>query len=71
MVESVIPTKEVSPFSPQTRPDVEYSEMILYEVQLMLEAKRTEEAMKHLREYETYIADTLMSLETKGGQAIL
>ncbi len=51
----------------QSHPDVEYSEMVLYEVQLMREAGRGEEALKHLALYEPHISDLLTFEETRGG----
>ncbi len=57
----------VCPPSVQSHPDVEYSEMVLYEVQLMREAGRGEEALKHLALYEPHISDLLTFEETRGG----
>jgi len=50
----------------QTKPDYEFSEMILYEVQLMMEAGRGEDALKHISQFEPHICDFLTIWETKG-----
>jgi len=49
----------------QTKPDYEFSEMILYEVQLMMEAGRGEDALKHISQFEPHICDFLTIWETK------
>ncbi|XP_064405279.1 N-alpha-acetyltransferase 15, NatA auxiliary subunit-like [Halichondria panicea] len=46
-------------------PDYEYSEMILYEVQLMLEAGLKDEALKHMKTFESNICDPLSVMETR------
>jgi peptide alpha-N-acetyltransferase len=51
---------------PSKLPDYEFSEMILYEVQLLMEKGTYDQALKHLEEYKRYISDTLSYLETKG-----
>ena len=50
----------------QSKPDYEFSELILYEVQLMLESGRKEEALKHICQFESHICDTRSVYETKG-----
>ena len=50
----------------QTKPDYEFSEMILYEVQLMMEAGKGEDALKHISQFEPHICDFLTIWETKG-----
>ena len=50
----------------QSKPDYEFNELILYEVQLMMESGRKEEALKHICQFESQICDTLTVYETKG-----
>ena len=40
--------------------------MVLYEVQLLLEAGRKDEALKHSKAYENNICDPLSVMETRG-----
>ena len=52
---------------PQAKPpDYEYSEMVLYEVQLFLEAGMKGEALKHIKTFESNIGDPLSVMETRG-----
>lgn len=47
-------------------PDYEFSEMILYEVQLYRESGRSRDALTHLEEHKKIISDDLAFFETKG-----
>ena len=40
--------------------------MVLYEAQLLLEAGRPEDSLKHLQSFEQHICDPLTHWETKG-----
>ena len=52
---------------PQAKPpDYEYSEMVLYEVQLLQEAGMKGEALKHIKSFESNISDPLSVMETRG-----
>ena len=55
----------------QSKPDYEFNELILYEVQLMMESGRKEEALKHICHFESQICDTLTVYETKGTYNLL
>ena len=55
-------------FNVQILPDYEFSEMILYEVQLLMESGKSSEALKHLEDYKPYISDRLAYYETKGNE---
>ena len=48
------------------KPDYEFSEMVLYEAQLLLEAGRAADSLKHLQNFEQHICDPLNHWETKG-----
>lgn len=55
---------------PQTTPDqvdYEYSELLLYQNQVLREAGLYKEALDHLHKYEKLICDKLAVEETRGG----
>lgn len=54
----------------KVKPDYEFSEMVLYEVQLMQEAGLVHDSLKHIRSFEVDISDRLMLLETKAAVAL-
>ena len=60
----------VCPSASQVKPDYEFSEMVLYEVQLMQEAGLVHDSLKHIRSFEADISDRLMLLETKAAAAL-
>lgn len=51
---------------PQTQPDYEFSEMVLYEVQLLMEGGMIGKAISHLEEFKEHISDDLTFTETMG-----
>ena len=51
---------------PQKLPDYEFSEMILYEVQLLLESGAYKDALKFLEDFRHYVSDMLAYAEIKG-----
>ena len=53
-------------FSVQGNPDYEFSEMVLYEVMLMLEGGMKNRALVHIKNFESKICDVLFIMETKG-----
>ena len=56
--------------SVQTSPDkvdYEYSELLLYQNQVLREAGLNKEALEHLSNYEKQICDKLAVEETRGG----
>lgn len=58
--------------STQTSPDkvdYEYSELLLYQNQVLREAGLYKEALEHLSNYEKQICDKLAVEETRGGAA--
>lgn len=59
--------------SAQTSPDkvdYEYSELLLYQNQVLREAGLYKEALEHLSNYEKQICDKLAVEETRGGAAV-
>lgn len=50
----------------QSLPDYEFSEMVLYEVQLLQESGRGQDALKHLEDYKKFISDQLAYSEMRG-----
>lgn len=57
-------------WSVQTSPDkvdYEYSELLLYQNQVLREAGLHKEALEHLSNYEKQICDKLAVEETRGG----
>ena len=50
----------------QKLPDYEFSEMILYEVQLLLESGAYKDALKFLEDFRHYVSDMLAYAEIKG-----
>lgn len=50
----------------QTKPDTEFSELVLYEVQVMMEGDMHEAALKHMNSFESSICDTGCLFENKG-----
>lgn len=57
----------------QTSPDkvdYEYSELLLYQNQVLREAGLYKEALEHLSNYEKQICDKLAVEETRGGSAL-
>ena len=50
----------------QNKVPPEYSEVVLYEVMVMLEAGNYEEALKHISNFESDICDLLGLKEAKG-----
>lgn len=60
------------PLSAQTSPDkvdYEYSELLLYQNQVLREAGLYKEALEHLSNYEKQICDKLAVEETRGEAA--
>ncbi|XP_019854443.1 PREDICTED: N-alpha-acetyltransferase 15, NatA auxiliary subunit [Amphimedon queenslandica] len=51
---------------PQKLPDYEFSEMILYEVQLLMESGAYKDALKFLEDFRHYVSDMLAYAEIKG-----
>lgn len=49
--------------------DYEYSELLLYQNQVLREAGLYKEALEHLSNYEKQICDKLAVEETRGGAA--
>lgn len=65
-------TPAVSPLLTQTSPDkvdYEYSELLLYQNQVLREAGLYREALDHLNKYEKQICDKLVVEETRGGSS--
>ena len=50
----------------QAKPDTEFSELVLYEVQVMMEGDMHEAALKHMNSFESNICDTGCVFENKG-----
>lgn len=50
----------------QEKPDYEYSEMIMYEAQLLKESGQLKEVLKFLDDHESHICDILAMQELKG-----
>lgn len=60
----------LTPLFVQTSPDkvdYEYSELLLYQNQVLREAGLYKEALEHLSNYEKQICDKLAVEETRGG----
>ena len=49
-------------------PDYEYSEMVLYEAQLLIEADKSDDALQHISEFSDNICDDLAVKEMLGQQ---
>lgn len=57
----------ISPnFKPTSQIDIENSELILYEIMILIEAGRFEEALRRLEEDSTAISDRQTYFETRG-----
>ena len=50
----------------QAKPDTDFSELVLYEVQVMMEGDMYESALKHINSFESSICDTGCLFENKG-----
>ena len=50
----------------QEKPDYEYSEMIMYEAQLLKESGQLKEVLKFLDDHDSHICDILAMQELKG-----
>lgn len=53
-------------YNTQAKPDTEFSELVLYEVQVMMEGDMYEAALKHMNSFESNICDTGCVFENKG-----
>ena len=51
--------------TPQAKPDTEFSELVLYEVQVMMEGDMYEAALKHMNSFESNICNTGCVFENK------
>lgn len=54
----------------QAKPDTEFSELVLYEVQVMMEGDMHEAALKHMNSFESSICDTGCLFENKGREGV-
>lgn len=54
--------------SPHQNPDYEYSEMVLYEAQLLSEADKPDDALRHISEFRDQICDDRAVKEMLGEQ---
>lgn len=60
-----------SPQVPPNKIDYEYSELILYQNQVMREADLFQESLEHIETYEKQICDKLVVEEIKGKSVFL
>ena len=51
--------------------EYDYSEMLLYQNMILVEAEKYDEALKHLEQYEKQIVDKLAIQEIRGKRAVV